>query len=184
MIADMANLEDQTRLALARARAATGMSLADLQDKTGISSSTLSRIEAGERRLTVDSLGRIAGALGTSAATVLAEAAREDRLLIPTSKIKLAGGMSGIVLRVEDDGRSLLRITVPARQTLRAVNSHPGTEWMHVLRGRLRLRVGEREVIVESGQTAQFDTSAPHAFGGLGGPADILSRFEAGAHRA
>ena len=179
----MAKLEEQTRAALARARAATGTSLSELQDKTGISASTLSRIEAGERRLTVDSLERIAGALGTSAAAVLAEAAREDRLLIPTAKIKLAGGMTGLVLRVEDDGRSLLRITVPARQTLRSAVSHPGTEWMHVLRGRLRLLVGERTVVLKPGQTAQFDTDQPHAFGGVEGPADILSRFEPGAHR-
>ena len=182
-LANMAKLEDHARTALARARAATGMSLADLSGRTGISASTLSRIEAGERRLTVDFLERMADGLGTSAAAVLAEAAREDRLLVATPRIRLAGGMSGIVLRVEDDGRSLLRITVPARQTLRQAVAHPGSEWMHVLRGRLRLRVGERDAVLEPGQTAQFDTNQRHAFGGVGAPADILSRFEPGAHR-
>ena len=180
----MANLEEETRLALARTRNASGMTLADLQAATGISASTLSRIEAGERRLTVDFLERIAESLGTTAAAVLADAAREDLLLLPAPRAKLSGGMSGIVLRIEDDGRSLLRITVPPRQSLRRTAVHPGQEWLHVLRGRIGLRVGEREVVLEAGQTAQFDTSKPHAFGGVNGPAEILSRFEPGAHRS
>jgi transcriptional regulator with XRE-family HTH domain len=179
----MANLEERTRVTLGRARTATGLSLAEVATKTGISPSTLSRIESGERRVTIDFLERIASALGTTAANVLADAAREDRLLVPTPPVELAGGLTGIVLRVEDDGRSLLRITVPVRKTL-TPRAHPGTEWLHVLRGRLRLRVGERQVTLEPGQTAQFDTSRPHAFSGVGGPAEVLSRFEPGAHRA
>jgi transcriptional regulator with XRE-family HTH domain len=179
----MATLEERTRVAISRARMATGLSLAEVASKTGISTSTLSRIESGERRVTIDSLERIAKALGTTAANVLADAAREDRLLVPTPPVELSGGLTGIVLRVEDDGRSLLRITVPVRKTL-TPRAHPGTEWLHVLRGRLRLRVGERQVTLEPGQTAQFDTSRPHAFSGVGGPAEVLSRFEPGAHRA
>jgi transcriptional regulator with XRE-family HTH domain len=180
----MANLEDRTRTTLGRARNATGLSLAEVADRTGISASTLSRIESGERRVTIDFLERIARALGTTAAAVLADAALEDRLLVPTPAVKLAGGLTGVVLRVEDDGRSLLRVTVPVRKTLSHTAVHPGTEWLHVLRGRLGLRVGERQVTLEPGQTAQFDTNQPHAFGGIGRPADILSRFEPGAHRA
>ena len=133
--------------------------------------------------MTIDFLEPIAKALGTTAAHVLADAAREDRLLVPTPAVKLAGGLTGIVLRVEDDGRSLLRVTVPVRRAL-SPRAHPGTEWLHLLRGRLGLRVGERQVTLEPGQTAQFDTSQPHAFGGTGGPAEVLSRFEPGAHRA
>ena len=179
----MAKLEDRTRLSLARARQATGLSLAELAARTEISASTLSRLEGGERRVTIEALERIAEALGTTAASVLAEAAREDRLLVPTPRIELAGDVSGIVLRVEDDGRSLLRLTVPARRSLLHTGVHPGTEWLHVLRGRLGLRVGTRDIVLEPGQTAQFPTTEPHAFGGHGGPADILSRFEPGAHR-
>ena len=179
----MATLEKRTRVALGRARNAAGLSLAEVATETGISASTLSRIESGDRRVTIDFLERIATALGTTAANVLADAAREDRLLVPTPPVKLAGGLTGVVLRVEDDGRSLLRVTVPVRKTL-TPRAHPGTEWLHVLRGRLRLRVGERLVTLEPGQTAQFDTSQPHAFSGVGGPSEILSRFEPGAHRA
>ena len=181
----MASLEERTRVALGRARAATGMSLSELASRTGISTSTLSRLESGDRRVTIDALERIAEALGTTAAAVLADAAREERLLLPTPPVELAGGLTGVVLRVEDDGRSLLRVTVPARRVAHTHTAvHPGTEWLHVLHGKLRLRVGERQLDLVAGQTAQFVTTEPHAFGGIGGPAEILSRFEPGAHRA
>ncbi|MDQ3974749.1 MAG: XRE family transcriptional regulator [Actinomycetota bacterium] len=179
----MASLEQRTRVALGRARHATGLSLTELAAKTGISASTLSRLESGERRVTIDALERIATALGTTAAAVLADAAREDRLLLPTPAVELAGGLTGLVLRVEDDGRSLLLVTVPARPVSHTA-VHPGTEWLHVLRGQLRLRVGQRRLDMQPGQTAQFATTQPHAFGGIKGPAQILSRFEPGAHRA
>ncbi len=178
----MATLEERTRWALARVRHAKGLSLAELAATTGISASTLSRLEGGERRLTLDTLERIATALGTTATAVVADAAREDRLLLPTPDADLGGGLTGVVLRVEEDGRSLLRVTVPARRLARTY-VHPGSEWLHVLRGRLRLRVATRQIDLEAGQTAQFDTSEPHAFAGVGGPAEILSRFEPGAHR-
>ncbi len=179
----MAKLEDRTRLALARARQSAGKSLSELSAETGISASTLSRIEGGDRRLTVDALERISEALGTTPAAVLADAAREDRFLMPTPQVELSDGMTGIVLRVEDDGRALMRITVPPRGESTHTSVHPGTEWFHVLRGRVRLRVGERRLVVEPGQTAQFATSEPHSIGGFGGEAEVLSRFEPGAHR-
>lgn len=184
IVADMATLEERTRIAMSRARHAAGLSLAELSAATDISASTLSRIESGERRVTIDALERVAAALGTTAPALLADAAREDRLLLPTPRIRLSGGVSGIVLRIEEDGRSLLRLTVPARRTLARTAVHPGSEWLHVLRGRLRLRVGDRQADVEPGQTAQFDTTQPHAFSGIDAPAEILSRFEPGAHRA
>src|ERR687895_551936 len=98
----MATLEDRTRAALGRLRHAAGVSLADLASRTGISASTLSRIEGGERRLTIEALERISAALGTSATAMLAEAAREDQLLLPTPPVQLPGGHTGVVLRVED----------------------------------------------------------------------------------
>lgn len=183
MIAEMATLEDRLRSTLARTRIASGLSLQDLSDRTSISRSTLSRLESGTRRLTVETLETLAEAFGTTAVALLAEAAQEDRLLLPTPTVELHGGSRGVILRVEDDGRQLLRLRVPNRQRFPKPESHPGTEWLHLLRGRLRLRVGARDVVLEPGQTAQFPTTDPHAMAGVDGDAEILSRFEPGAHR-
>ncbi len=179
----MANLEERVRRVLARRRQASGQSLAEVAAATGISASTLSRIEGGDRRVTVDALATLAEAYGTTAAAVLAEAAREDLLLLEHQPVELEGGLRGIVLRVDDDGRSLLRLQVPPRPGPLHGRAHPGTEWLHVLTGRLRLQVGDRQVVLKAGETAQFSTDQPHAFAGIG-HTEVLTRFEPGAHRA
>lgn len=158
------------------------MSLAELAERTGTSASTLSRLENGERRLTVEALEAIATGLQTTVHNLVADAERSDRLLLPAPEIELDDGSRALVLRTETDGRQLLRMLVPQRRPS-ARQEHPGTEWLHVLRGRLWLAVGDRQLVVEAGRTAQFDCSLPHAMGGARGPADILSRFEPGAHR-
>lgn len=179
----MANLEERLRTALGRARTASGLSLQELADRTGVSVSTLSRLETGQRRMTVDVLEVLAGALGSTVAALVADAEEDDRLLLPTPRVRMDDGMHGIVLRTEPDGRQLMRLTLPARRASRPARTHPGHEWFHVLRGRVRLVVGDRELVVEPGQTARFSCTEPHTFGGLDGPAEILSRFEPGEHR-
>ena len=47
---------------------------------------------------------------------------------------------------------------------------HPGHDWFFVLEGRVRLVLGEREIIVESGEAAEFGTMTPHAFAAVDGP--------------
>lgn len=170
-------------MVIGRRRVALDLSLADLAVRSDVSVSTLSRIETGGRKVTVELLEAVAAALDTTVTALVAEAAQEDRLLVPTPPVELGNGVTGYLLRVEEDGRQLLRLTIPVRRPLPEPRTHPGTEWFHVLRGRVRLRVGEREVVLDPGQTVQFDTTRPHVFGAVGSPAEVLSRFEPGAHR-
>ncbi|MFI6511917.1 cupin domain-containing protein [Streptosporangium sp. NPDC050855] len=56
--------------------------------------------------------------------------------------------------------------------------SHEGYEWCYVLQGRARIVLGDREVIVEEGHAAEFDTRIPHGVAALGGqPLEVLSIF-------
>src|SRR5918912_402001 len=79
-----------------------GATLAELSTTTGISVSTLSRMESGQRRPTLE----------------------------------------------------LLR--------------HEGYEWMYVLAGRLRLLLGEHDLVLAPGDVAEFDTHVPHWLGSAG----------------
>ncbi|UOY03163.1 cupin domain-containing protein [Blastococcus sp. PRF04-17] len=47
-------------------------------------------------------------------------------------------------------------------------NSHEGYEWLYVLSGRLRLLLGEHDVVLTSGEAAEFDTHVPHWSGNPG----------------
>ena len=52
------------------------------------------------------------------------------------------------------------------------------SEHFYVLSGTVRLGLGERELLVEAGQAASFDTMTPHVIGAHGGPAELLSIFD------
>jgi len=60
----------------------------------------------------------------------------------------------------------------------REQQSHEGYEWMYVLAGQLRLRLGELDLVMKAGEAAEFDTHTPHWFGSAGpGPAELLILF-------
>ena len=61
---------------------------------------------------------------------------------------------------------------------------HTGHDWFFVIEGRVRLLLGEREVIVESGEAAEFATMTPHAFIAHGGPAELIMIFDRDGQRA
>ncbi|HEX2809898.1 MAG TPA: cupin domain-containing protein, partial [Kineosporiaceae bacterium] len=51
-------------------------------------------------------------------------------------------------------------------------------EWLYVLSGRMRLILGDRDMVLGVGEAAEFDTQVPHWFGSTGdGPAEVLSIF-------
>ena len=58
------------------------------------------------------------------------------------------------------------------------LRTHEGYEWIYVLDGRLRLVLAEHDVVLTSGQVAEFDTRVPHWFGSADGrPVEVLSLF-------
>jgi quercetin dioxygenase-like cupin family protein len=68
-----------------------------------------------------------------------------------------------------------MRITKPApRRSADKLRVHPGRDWFTVLSGTVVLLLGERTILVEAGQAAEFSTMIPHAFGAHDGPAEVL----------
>ena len=61
---------------------------------------------------------------------------------------------------------------------------HPGHDWMVVIEGRVRLTLGERDIVVETGEAAEFATMTPHAVVALGGPAELIMIFDSEGQRA
>ncbi|HWG12151.1 MAG TPA: XRE family transcriptional regulator [Streptosporangiaceae bacterium] len=161
-------------------RLALGWSLDDLASRCYLSPSTLSRIETGHRRISLDQLTAIARALGTSI-DQLVESADDDVVIRPQHDE--ARSMTTWTLSHEDGPHGMtvakLRVTRPPGEIgpdeLRA---HPGRDWFTVLSGRLVLFLGERTVTVEPGQAAEFSTMIPHAFGAASGPAEIIGIFD------
>ena len=61
---------------------------------------------------------------------------------------------------------------------------HEGYEWLYVLNGRLRLVLGEHDLVLHAGEAAEFDTRTPHWFDRAGPDAvELLSLFSAQGER-
>jgi len=160
-------------------RLANGWSLDALATRCHLSPSTLSRIETGQRRITIDQLVPIARALGTSIDELVESDEDEDVIIRPHRHVER--GETAWIMS-EDDGRVVAKMRVTARRkTLRV---HPGRDWFLVLSGAARLQLGERQVIVEAGQAAQFNTMTPHAVTAHGGPVEMLVIFDRHGRRA
>ena len=70
------------------------------------------------------------------------------------------------------------KIIVPVTQTTPNPRGHEGFEWLYVLSGRMRLVLGDPDLVLDVGEAAELDTRVPHWFGSTGdGPAEVFSIF-------
>jgi transcriptional regulator with XRE-family HTH domain len=156
-------------------RVARGWSLDDLAARCYLSPSTLSRLETGHRRIALDQLAPIARALGTTL-DQLVESVDDDDVVIRPHRDEARGRTTWLLSREPGAGGvtvAKMRMTKPppGRESLRV---HPGKDWFTVLSGTIVLLLGERTILVEAGEAAEFSTMIPHGFGAQGGPAEML----------
>lgn len=168
--------------ALRRQRGAT---LAELSATTGISVSTLSRLESGQRRPTLELLLLLARAHRVALDDLVgAPATGDPRVhLRPVTR----HGMSVLALTQRPGGVQAYKMVVPAdaRPGEPQLQTHEGHEWLYVLDGQLRLVLGEQDLVLSAGEAAEFDTRTPHWFSSTGGrPAEFLALFGRQGERA
>jgi transcriptional regulator with XRE-family HTH domain len=155
-----------------------GATLTQLSRTTGISVSTLSRLESGQRRPTLELLLPLARAHQVPLDELVDAPATGDPRIHPRPISR--NGVTFIPLTRRPGGLQAYKQIIPARwpscEPERQV--HEGYEWLYVLSGRLRLLLGEHDMILTAGEVVEFDTHVPHWFGNPGpGPAEILSLF-------
>jgi transcriptional regulator with XRE-family HTH domain len=147
--------------ALRRERDAT---LADLSARTGISVSTLSRLESGARKPTLELLLPLAKAHGVTLDELVgAPPTGDPRIhLRPVTR----HGMVHLPLTRRPGGIQAYKLIIPAGPPQEPdPQVHEGYEWMYVLNGRLRVVLGEHDFAMKHGEAAEFDTRTPHWFG-------------------
>lgn len=159
--------------------------LADLAEQTGISVSTLSRLESGARRPTLELLLPLARAHGVTLDELVdAPPTGDPRVHLRAVKTH---GMTMVPLTRRAGGIQAYKLIIPVRTSHGHAEpqTHEGYEWLYVLNGRLRLRLAEHDVVLEPGEAAEFDTRVPHWFGPTGEePVEVLSLFGKQGERA
>jgi len=159
---------------LRRIRRQRACTLEQLSAATGISVSTLSRLEAGQRKASLDLLLPISRAhriplddlVGAPPVgePPLKPVRRPDRTVVPLTR--------------QPGRQQAVKMIFPADRCVPAPRTHAGYEWLYVLSGRGLLVLSGQEVVLSAGEVAEFDTRIPHWFGSAGdGPVEILSLF-------
>jgi transcriptional regulator with XRE-family HTH domain len=161
---------------LRRIRKERGATLAGLSEATGISVSTLSRLESGLRRPSLELLLPIARAHEVALDELVgAPAVRDPRV---RAQPIVRDGRTHWPLTRQPGGLQAYKVLEPQRRLEPDPRVHEGYEWLYVLSGRLRLVLGEHDVVLTAGEAAEFDTRVPHWFGSTGeGPVEFLSLF-------
>jgi transcriptional regulator with XRE-family HTH domain len=139
--------------------------LAALSDATGISVSTLSRLESGQRRPTLELLLPLARTYGVTIDELVGGPATGDPR-VHMQPIKRHGAVI-IPLTEKAGGISAFKYILPAQRkpSVPDPRTHEGYEWLYVLSGKLRLILGEQELVLKPGEAAEFNTRLPHWMG-------------------
>lgn len=162
------------------------ITLADLAAETGISVSTLSRLEAGLRRPTLEQLLPLASAYGATLDELVDAPPTGD----PRINLRpIAGGDGATILPLSRraGGIQAYKFILPSGDDDREPNlrTHEGFDWVYVLNGTLRLVLGEHDMVLTPGEAAEFDTRTPHWFGATSaGPVEYLSLIGRQGERA
>ena len=171
---------------LKRLRLRRDVTLAGLAAETGISVSTLSRLEAGLRRPTLEQLLPLARAYGVTL-DELVDAPPTGDPRVNLRPIPSADGSVILPLTRRPGGIQAYKFVLPAGSDDAEpdLRTHEGYDWAYVLNGTLRLVLGEHDLILKPGEAAEFDTRTPHWFGATSaGPVEFLSLIGKQGERA
>ncbi|WP_214324338.1 helix-turn-helix domain-containing protein [Nonomuraea sediminis] len=156
-------------------RVAAGTTLNQLSETTGISVSTLSRLESGLRRPTLELLLPLAKAYGVPLDELVgAPETGDPRVHLRPLK---RNGRTIIPLTRRLGGIQAYKMIIP-QEPIGELRVHEGYDWLYVMSGRLRLMLADKEVVLTPGEAAEFDTHVPHAFTSADPrPVEILTLF-------
>src|ERR1700760_370048 len=162
-----------------------GTTLTELSAATGISVSTLSRLESGRRRPNLELLLPLARAHGVPLDDLVGAPPTGD----PRIHLKPFTQHGRVVLPLtrRPGGVQAYKMIHPAGPAPAApeLQMHEGHEWMYVLNGKLRLLLGTQDLVLSPGEAAEFDTRVPHWFGSADGEAvEFLVLFGRQGERA
>jgi len=179
---ELSEIEQVVRTRLRSLRTTLGLSLDELAARTNLSPSTISRVETGKRTISLDILLPLATALQVDLDALLDVHGDDDVVIRPAPNS--SGERTTWMLSRPTASTIAVKMRLEPTRKIHEQRVHPGHDWFFVITGRVRLSLGEREIIVEAGESAEFATMTPHAFGAIGGPAELIMIFDRDGQRA
>lgn len=176
MVEDFENVLNGVGPRLRKLRRGSGATLASLSGTTGIPISTLSRLESGHRKPSLELLLPLAKAYRVPLDELVDAPDTGDPRVFP--RPVTYEGMTVIPLTRRPGGLQAFKHVLPGGPVDQRPDprSHEGYHWLYVLNGKLRLILGEQDMMLGAGEVAEFDTHLPHWFGSADGrPVEYLS---------
>jgi transcriptional regulator with XRE-family HTH domain len=150
-----------------------GLTIAEVADRAGISRGMLSKIENAQTATSLDSLHRLAQALGVSLSTLF------RNYDVPEGSAQLVKSGEGMEvvrrgtrrghtyhLLAHEQGPTKLfepfLITIDSPDATFPVFEHPGTEFLYMLEGRMEYRHGQHTYLLTPGDALTFRGEVPH----------------------
>lgn len=171
------SVNERTRRRLRGLREHAGLSLDEVGKRAGMAASTVSRLESGARRLTLDHLPPLARALGVTVDALLAPPEHTDPRI--RSRAFTHHGITFLPLSRGDaaNGLRAFKVHYPPSDRDPTPTVHDGHDWIYVLSGRLRLVLGDDDFVLEPGEAAEFSCRTPHWLAAIDGPVEALAIF-------
>lgn len=172
-------IQERARRRLRELRLERGLTLEAVAGAAAIDVSTLSRLESGGRRLALDHLPALAEALGVGVDDLLTAPVPVDPKVRGASRRYAGLTMWPLTRRGPAGGLHAYKVVIDAerRDPPDPLPVHDGQDWMYVLTGRMRLLLGDEELVVLPGEAVEFSTRTPHWFGAIDGPVELIGIF-------
>ena len=173
------SIDARVRRRLRELRAEQGLTLQQVSERAHIDISMLSRLESGKRRLALDHIAGLAAALGVSADDLLGGAPPPDPRVRSKPVTRDGLTMWPLTNRGPAGGLHAFKIRIGARRRKppESLRVHDGHDWMYILDGRMRLLLGDQDLVIEPGEAVEFSTHTPHWFGAIDGPVELIAVF-------
>jgi transcriptional regulator with XRE-family HTH domain len=155
------------------------LTLSSVSDATGISISTLSRLESGARRAQLELLLPLARLYRLPLDDLVDAPALGDPRI--HSRPRVRNGVVTVPLSGGTGSGEAFKQMLPPRPDKPITQRvHPGWDWIYVIAGRMRLLLGSDDLTLDAGEAAEFDTLVPHGFANPGpGALEVLCLFNA-----
>ncbi|KKW67601.1 XRE family transcriptional regulator [Lampropedia cohaerens] len=171
-------LEESIGSVIREIRLKEGLTIAQVAELAGLSRGMLSKIETGSTMAGLDTLARIARALGVSMSVLFS---KYDTSAASAQHVKNGAGMevvrrgtkSGHTYHLLAYGQGPVKSFEPFLITMEddtqtyPTFQHPGTEFLYMLEGVLEYRCGQQSYMLEPGDALSFNGEIPHGPGEL-----------------
>jgi transcriptional regulator with XRE-family HTH domain len=182
-MAESADIEQVVRTRIRSLRNTLGLSLDEVAARTNLSASTISRIETGNRTISLDVLIPLARALQVDLDALLDDDGDTDVVIRPSPNAG-AEGVTTWMLSRPTGNTIAMKMRLEPRATPPEQRVHTGHDWFAVTEGRVMLYLGDREVVVDTGEAAEFGTMTPHAIAAIDRPAELIMIVDRDGQRA